>query len=134
VFFSSDVANPDTYGKFWSDIQMYTTTQTQPDPERFMNQYVKEEISSKANKWQGRNICRWWSDEYDKTFAQAESEIDPVKRTALFIKLNDLVCGDHAVIPLILRPRVRGAGVKLVTWLSGWDLDFAQLQNWYREA
>jgi peptide/nickel transport system substrate-binding protein len=134
VFFSSDVANPDTYGKFWSDIQMYTTTQTQPDPERFMNQYVKEEISSKANKWQGRNICRWYSDEYDKTFAQAESEIDPVKRTALFIKLNDLVCSDHAVIPLILRPRVRGAGMKLVTWLSGWDLDFAQLQNWYRET
>src|SRR5262249_46158608 len=33
VFFSSDVANPDTYGKFWADIQMYTTTMTQPDPE-----------------------------------------------------------------------------------------------------
>jgi peptide/nickel transport system substrate-binding protein len=134
VFFSSDVANPDTYGKFWADIQMYTTTQTQPDPERFMNQYVKEEISSKANKWQGRNICRWWSDEYDKTYNAAEAEIDPVKRAALFIKLNDLVCGDHAVIPLILRPRVRGQGNKLVTWLSGWDLDFGQLQNWYREA
>ena len=32
VFFSSDVANPDTYSKFWCDIQMYTTTMTQPDP------------------------------------------------------------------------------------------------------
>jgi peptide/nickel transport system substrate-binding protein len=134
VFFSSDVANPDTYGKFWADIQMYTTTQTQPDPERFMNQYVSEEISSKANKWQGRNICRWHSDEYDKNFKAAEGEVDPVKRAALFIKLNDLVCSDHAVIPLILRPRVRGASTKLATWLSGWDLDFAQLQNWYREA
>ena len=99
-----------------------------------MNQYVKDEISSKANKWQGRNICRWHSDEYDKTYAAAEGEIDPVKRAALFIKLNDLVCSDHAVIPLILRPRVRGQGNKLVTWLSGWDLDFGQLQNWYREA
>jgi peptide/nickel transport system substrate-binding protein len=134
VFFSSDVANPDTYGKFWSDIQMYTTTQTQPDPERFMNQYVKDEISSKANKWQGRNISRWTSDEYDKTFDAAEREIDPVKRAALFIKCNDLVCSDHAVIPLILRPRVRGSSTKLVPWLSGWDLDFAQLQNWYKEA
>ena len=44
VFFSSDVANPDTYGKFWSDIQMYTTTMTQPDPERFMDQYLTREI------------------------------------------------------------------------------------------
>jgi peptide/nickel transport system substrate-binding protein len=57
-----------------------------------------------------------------------------VKRTALFIKCNDLVCGDHAVIPIMLRPRVRGASTKLATWLSGWDLDFAQLQNWYRET
>ena len=59
VFFSSDVANPDTYGKFWCDIQMYTTTMTQPDPERFMDQYTSWEVSSKANKWQGRNIARW---------------------------------------------------------------------------
>ena len=33
VFFSSDVANPDTYPHFYCDIQMYTTTMTQPDPE-----------------------------------------------------------------------------------------------------
>ena len=26
VFFSSDVANPDTYPKFCCDLQMYTTT------------------------------------------------------------------------------------------------------------
>jgi peptide/nickel transport system substrate-binding protein len=134
VFFSSDVANPDTYGKFWCDMQMYTTTQTQPDPERFMNQYVKEEISSKANKWQGRNIARWYSDDYDKTFDAAQAELDPVKRAALFIRLNDMVCKSNAIIPLISRPRVRGAGTKLVTYLSGWDLDFGQLQNWYREA
>ena len=59
VFFSSDVANPDTYGKFWCDIQMYTTTMTQPDPERFMDQYTRERSRPKANKWQGRNISRW---------------------------------------------------------------------------
>src|ERR687897_9784 len=29
VFFSSDVANPDTYTKFYSDLQMYTTTMPQ---------------------------------------------------------------------------------------------------------
>jgi len=134
VFFSSDVANPDTYGKFWCDMQMYTTTQTQPDPERFMNQYVTEEISSKANKWQGRNIARWRSDEYDRVYKAAEGELDAAKRTAMFIQLNDLVCRDNSVIPLISRPRVRGAATKLSTALTGWDLDFSQLHNWYREA
>jgi len=132
VFFSSDVANPDTYGKFWADMQMYTTTMTQPDAERFMDQYVSWEISQKANKWQGRNICRWVNDEYDKAFKAAQSELDPVKRAALYIKMNDLVVTNNVVIPLISRPRVRGANLKLVSSLSGWDLDFSALQDWYR--
>lgn len=134
VFFSTDVANPDTYGKFWCDMQMYTTTMTQPDAERFMDQYTSWEVTSKANKWQGRNICRYRSEEYDKTFRAAEAELDPVKRAALFIRMNDMVIRDNAVVPLISRPRVRGANLKLVTSLSGWDLDFSTLQNWYREA
>ncbi len=134
VFFSSDVANPDTYGKFWSDIQMYTTTMTQPDAERFMDQYKSEEISQKANKWQGRNICRWVNPEYDKLSVSASAELDPVKRVAAYIKMNDMVVNDHIIVPLISRPRVRGANLKLVTSLSGWDLDFSGLQNWYREG
>jgi peptide/nickel transport system substrate-binding protein len=134
VFFSSDVANPDTYGKFWCDMQMYTTTMTQPDPERFMDQYRAHEISAKANKWQGRNIARWRNDEYEKVYAQAEAELDPVKRAALFIRMNDIVVGDNAIIPLVSRPRVRGANHKLMTALTGWDLDFSGLHNWYREA
>ena len=113
---------------------MYTTTQTQPDPERFMDQYRSHEASTKANKWQGRNISRWRNEEYDKLFVASEGELDPAKRTAMFIRLNDMVVKDNAIIPLISRPRVRGANLKLVTQLSGWDLDFSQLQNWFREA
>jgi len=134
VFFSSDVAKPDTYGKFWADMQMYTTTMTQPDAERFMDQYASSEISSKANKWQGRNMCRWSSPDFDKASRAAEGELDPVKRAALYISMNDMVIKANAVIPLISRPRVRGANLKLVSTLSGWDLDFSTLQNWYREA
>ena len=134
VFFSSDVGNPDTYGKFWCDIQMYTTTMTQPDPERFMDQYLAREISSKANKWAGRNIVRWSSDAYEKAYVAAEAELDPVKRAALFIQMNDMVVKDGFIIPLISRPRVRGSVHKLAKPLSGWDLDFSGLHNWYREA
>ncbi len=134
VFFSSDVANPDTYGKFWADMQMYTTTMTAPDAERFMDQYISAEISQKANKWQGRNICRWINDDYDKAAIAAASELDPVKRAAIYIRMNDMVVNDNIVIPLISRPRVRGGNLKLVTTLSGWDLDFSALQNWYRET
>ncbi len=134
VFFSSDVGNPDTYGKFYADLQMYTTTMNQPDPERLMDQYLSREVSSKANKWQGRNIVRYRNPEYDTTYAQAEQELDPIKRAALFVKLNDLPVQDFAIIPLVSRTRVRGVAAKLVPTLTGWDLDYSGLPHWYREA
>src|SRR5881296_4772881 len=56
VYFSSDAANPDTYSHFSTDVQMYTTTMTQPDPQRFMDQFVSWEVAAKANQWQGRNV------------------------------------------------------------------------------
>ena len=106
VYFSSDVANPDTYAHFYTDIQMFTTTMTQPDPELFMLQFTSWEVASKDNKWQGRNITRWRSEEYDKLFRAAEAELDPVKRAALFIKMNELVIQNVVVIPVVFRPRV----------------------------
>jgi peptide/nickel transport system substrate-binding protein len=134
VYFSSDVANPDTYTKFYTDIQMYTTTMTQPDPELFMNQFTSWEIASKDNKWQGRNITRWKSEEYDKLYRAAEGELDPVKRAALFIKMNELVIQNVVVIPVVFRPRVAAVSNAMRVEQSGWDSDFWNLANWYREA
>jgi peptide/nickel transport system substrate-binding protein len=134
VFFSSDVANPDTYTKFYCDIQMYTTTQTQPDPGVFMQQYISTEISNKDNKWQGRNIVRWKNDAYDKLHAASVNELDPVKRAALFIQMNDLICGDNVIMPLIYRAQVCGMASKLVAVMSGWDTYLWNVQDWYKEA
>jgi peptide/nickel transport system substrate-binding protein len=91
-------------------------------------------VSSKANKWQGRNISRWRSEDYDKAFTAAVGELDPVKRAALLIRCNDLVCNDGYIVPLIYRPRVAGIAAKLVVPLSGWDNDMWNLRDWYREA
>jgi len=134
VYFSSDVANPDTYTKFYTDIQMYTTTMTQPDPELFMNQFTSWEVASKDNKWQGRNITRWRNEEYDKLYRAAESELDPVKRAALFIKMNELVIQNVVVIPVVFRPRVAAVSNRMHVEQSGWDSDFWNLPNWYREG
>ncbi|HEY5634462.1 MAG TPA: peptide ABC transporter substrate-binding protein [Burkholderiaceae bacterium] len=134
VFFSSDVANPDTYTKFWCDMQMYTTTMTQPDPGLFMDQYVSENAAQKENKWQGRNITRWVNADYDKAYSAAENELDPVKRAALFIRMNDLVWENNVVIPVVGRPRPSAVSSKLHAGLSGWDNDFWNLRDWYRDA
>ena len=134
VFFGGDFANPDTYQKFWADMEMYTTTMTQPDPQVFMEQYCSWEFAQKANKWAGRNISRWRSDEYDNTHKAAQVELDPVKRAAMFIKLNDLACGDGYVQPVVYRPRASANVNKLVPHLSGWDNDLWALPHWYKEA
>jgi peptide/nickel transport system substrate-binding protein len=135
VYFSSDVANPDTNGKFYSDIQMHTTgSPSVPDPERFMQQFVSWETKSKDNKWQGFNATRWRNEEYDKIFRAAQGELDPVKRAELFIKMNDMVVEDVAVIPVVNRRWVAAMSHKLRATLSGWDNDFWNLKDWYRES
>jgi peptide/nickel transport system substrate-binding protein len=134
VYFSSDVANPDTYAKFYSDIQMYNVNMGAPDPELFMRRFVSWEVAGKDNKWQGRNIPRWRSDAYDDAFRAAEAELDPVKRAALFIKMNDMVVQDPVAIPVVYRPIAAAISHKLRATLSGWDNTFWNLKDWYREA
>ena len=135
VFFSSDTANPDTYSHFYTDIQMYTTTMTQPDPQRFMDQFTTVEVAAKDNKWQGRNITRWRSDDYDRVWKAAESEMDPVKRAAHFVKMNDLVIQNVIVVPVLWRMVVSAVSTRLKgTDVSGWDSNFWRLAYWHREG
>jgi len=133
VFFSSDAANPDTYPHFYADIEMYTNNATQPDPATWMLQYVSWEVATKANKWQGRNIVRWQNAEADKLYNQAQTELDPVKRAALFIKMNDLIVADN-VLPLLHRAKVSAVIAKLHAPQSGWDNDLWDLPDWWKEA
>jgi peptide/nickel transport system substrate-binding protein len=134
VFFSSDVANPDTYPHFYCDLQMYNNGPTQPDPEVFLRQFLTTEAASKANKWQGRNITRWQSKAYDEVHQAAQSELDPVKRAALLIKCNDMAVEDNVVIPVVARPLATAVKHKLAAEISGWDNNMWDLPNWYREG
>src|SRR5262245_15720131 len=134
VFFSSDVSNPDTYPHFYSDLQMYNNGPQQPDPAVFLKQFLSWEAASKANKWQGRNITRWQSPEYDEIYKASQGELDPVKRAAMMIKLNDLAVNNHIVIPVVARPVVTAVSNKLTAELSGWDTDTWDLASWFREA
>ena len=134
VFFSSDVANPDTYTKFYCDIQMYTTTMSQPDPEVFMVQFASYEAATKENKWQGRNITRWQNKAYDDNYKAAQSEVDPVKRAAMFVEANNMVINNQVVIPVVSRPTVTAVGLKLNASISGWDNNTWDLSDWYKDA
>ena len=134
VFFSSDVANPDTYTKFYCDLQMYNNGPQQPDPEVFLRQFLSWEAATKENKWQGRNITRWQNKEYDDIHKAAQLELDPVKRTAMLIKLNDMAVNNQVVIPVVARPVVTAVANNLVVELTGWDNNTWDLPNWYKEG
>jgi peptide/nickel transport system substrate-binding protein len=99
-----------------------------------MNQFTSWEVATKENKWQGRNITRYRNEEYDKAFRAAEGELDPVKRAALFIRMNDLVCQNQVVIPVVQRPKVQAIASNLQAPVSGWDNDLGGLNEWFKDV
>jgi peptide/nickel transport system substrate-binding protein len=134
VFAASDPGNPDTNSHFYADMQMFFYA-FGIDPQGQMRSFVSWEIAQKANNWAGRNLVRWANAEYDRLWKQAETELDPVKRAALFIRMNDLLIEDVVVIPVVWRKTVsavshtlRGLG------LSPWVPNLSDLAFWYREA
>ena len=128
--------NPDTFTHFYADLQLLGYPSAGgPDPEWLLGRFTSWEIPQKHNKWQGQNAPRWRNDEYDRLFRAAQSELDPAKRAALFIRLNDQLVQGGAVIPYARFADVAAIANSLhgVGW-SGWDLLFWRLAYWYRQA
>jgi peptide/nickel transport system substrate-binding protein len=134
VFFSSDVANPDTYPHFYADLQMYTTGPIQPDPAVFLQVFLSSELSQKSNKWQGRNITRWQSKEWDTLYAAQAIELDPIKRAGILIRLSEIPIEEFVIIPVVTRPAVAAVTKGLICELSGFDSYIWNFANWYKEA
>src|SRR6266436_5701409 len=135
VYFSTDPANLDTSSHFSADLQMYSFNSGSPDPQRFMDPFVSWEIAQKENKWAGRNSTRWRNEEYDRLFRAAETEMDPVKRAAHFIRMNDLLTQNVVVVPLVWRGTASAVSNRLRgTEISGWDSNLWNLAHWYKET
>ena len=61
--------------------------------------------------------------------------MDPIKRAAMFIKMNDLVIQNVVCIPVVWRTVVSGVSNRLKgTDVSGWDSNLWRLADWYRDA
>jgi peptide/nickel transport system substrate-binding protein len=134
VFFSADPNNVDTNVRFHADLQMYTTF-TWLDPQFFMAQFCSWEFPSRENKWNGRNITRWRSAEYDRLWREAEVEMDPVKRAAAFIRMNDVVIGSGVVIPVTWRNVLHAVSHQIVgVQPNSWDFIFGSIAYWSRQS
>ena len=134
VFFSSDPGNPDTFGHFYSDMQMYTSPMREPDPGLFMQQFLSSEVAARANNWLSRNVTRFRNAEFDDLYAASTSEMDPVRRAAMFIRMNDVVVNENVVIPLIFRKVAAGAKHGLRAPLSTWSSYMWKISDWHYET
>ncbi len=133
VFFGGDPASPDTYGKFYTDIEMYTNGSNGTDPETYMGNWRTSEISGPWNNWLGSNVPRWYSEEYDALLDEMSQTAVLEERAALAIQMNDLLVQSGAMIPLVYRGSVSAhsnsvSGVEM----NAWDAELWNVADWVR--
>lgn len=134
VFFSSDVGNPDTFLKFYADMEMLQIPMTQPDPAQLMRRFHSRYVAAKENKWQGQNFPRYRNPDYDAAIDAADNEVDPLRRAAFYIKANDVLWRDTVFIPVMHRLKVEASSNTLRPVISGWANETDNLHDWYREV
>ena len=133
VFFGGDQSSPDTFQKFFADIEMYTNNFPGTDPEAYMASWTCREIPSPENQWVANNMPRYCSEEYDALSAKYSTTAEPAERQRIAKTLNDMLMNDGAIIPLIHRGRVAAhsntlGGVNM----GAWDSELHEIENWHR--
>ncbi len=92
---------------------------------REQGQQVRRAATSPAGRTRTTTSCT----------RQSDKELDPVKRAAMFIAMNDMVIKNVVVIPVVTRPSVVGRGKEPARAAErlGQQLP-TRLQDWYRDA
>ena len=138
VFFGGDPASPDTYGKFYADVQMFTNGPEGTDSQNYLKGWICDggsNISRKDNQWLGNNIERWCSEEYDALYQELTETADPARRAELAIQLNDMLVQNYVNIPLVFRGSVSAhANSLLGVRMNGWGGELWNIEDWARSS
>lgn len=134
VFFGGDAGSPDTYQKFYADVEMFANNFDGTDPEAFLAQYKCDKAPSPATQWQGENVPRFCDPDYDKLSDEMSQTADPAKRGELAKQLNDMITKtNYATVPLVDRGRLSAASNTLGgVVLNVWDSELWNTQDWTR--
>ncbi len=130
VFFGGDPNSPDTYQKFYTDIQMYTTGPT-IDPQQHLSSWQCQYIPERANTWAGGNIFRGCNPEFDVLFAElVKTQVGP-DRERIVKALNDMNVQNHFQIPLVFRAKVSAKSNNLLNVnIHDWDSEMWNIGEW----
>ena len=133
VFFGGDQSSPDTFQKFYADLEMYTNNFDGTDPQGYMGNWVCSEIPSPANNWLGANMPRYCSAEYDALVAKLANTAALEDRAAIAKQLNDMLMQAGAMIPLVHRGRASAASNTLGGLvMNPWDSELWNIADWHR--
>ena len=133
VFFGGDPASPDTYLKFYADIQMYTNNFDGTDPESYMANWSCSDIPSPEKQWLGSNIPRVCDAEYDAFIAEMALTASLEERAAIARRMNDILVQNHYVIPLIWRAKISAhANTLQGVRMNPWDSELWNAADWHR--
>ena len=134
VFFGGDPGSPDTFQKFYADVEMYANNSDSPDAEVYLGQYQCKNAPSPETQWQGENINRFCTPEYDALFAELGGVTDVAKRQEIAKKLNDMVTKDSMiVVPLVHRGTLSAHSNALGgVQINAWDSEFWNVADWFR--
>ena len=134
VFFGGDPGSPDTFQKFYADVQMYANNFDGTDPEAYLAAQTCDKAPRPETQWQGENITRFCDPAHDALVAELGRTGELEKRGEIARKLNDMVTKEsNVIIPLVDRGRVSAhsntlGGVVLNTW----DSELWNVADWYR--
>ena len=134
VFFGGDPASPDTFQKFYADVEMYANNFDGTDPEQYLGQYTCEKAPRPETQWQGENINRFCDPAYDALVAELGKTGEISKRAEIAKKLNDMITKDTmTIVPLVDRGRVSAHANSLGgVVLNTWDSELWNVADWYR--
>ena len=133
VFFGGDPASPDTYMKFYADVEMYTNNFSGTDPESYMANWTCSNIPGPDNQWLGNNIQRSCVAEYDAMVAEMSQTAALQERAELAKQMNDILVQNHYMIPLIWRGSVSAhANTLKGVRMNAWDSELWNAADWHR--
>ena len=134
VYFGGDPGSPDTYQKFYSDLEMYTTGSSSPDMEGFLSGYRCGEAPTPDNNWTGGNTPRYCNEGYDAALDELSVTAGEMARAEIIIRLNDYLVMDYALIPLVYRAGAFSAYANSLggVQLNGWDSEMWNIEDWHR--
>ncbi len=134
VFFGGDPGSPDTFQKFYADVEMYANNFDGTDPEAYLAAQTCDKAPRPETQWQGENITRFCDPAYDALVAELSRTGELEKRGEIARKLNDMVTKDaNVIIPLVDRGRVSAHSNTLGgVVLNVWDSELWNVADWHR--